>query len=151
MQLDAWVVMPNLVHGIIVITSDECRGEALPAEGSSAANASPLQRPAGVAPGSLGAIIGNFKSVAARRINGLRGTPGAPVWQRNYYEHVARDERELNAIRQYIVDNPARWDYDTYNPAATGLDPRAVSSWPDLGFTRRVDRPTPRPGAGCAV
>ena len=80
-------------------------------------------------PGSLGVIVGNFKSVTARRVNRLRRTPGAPVWQRNYYEHVVRDERALNAIRQYIADNPARWAWDTYNPSAAGPDPQAADLW----------------------
>ena len=128
-QVDAWVVMPNHVHGILIITSDAGRGEALRAGEPPARNASPLPRPAGVAPGSLGAIVGNFKSVTARRINRLRGTPGAPVWQRNYYEHIVRDEHALNAIRQYVVDNPARWAFDTYNPGAAGPDPRASELW----------------------
>ena len=52
--------------------------------------------------GSLGALVGSFKTNAAVAINKLRRTPGAPVWQRNYYERVVRDERELNAIREYI-------------------------------------------------
>jgi putative transposase len=77
----------------------------------------------------LGAIIGNFKSVTARRINRLCHTPGTPVWQRNYYEHIVRDERTLNAIRQYIADNPARWAWDTYNPSAVGPDPQAGDLW----------------------
>lgn len=69
---------------------------------------------------SLGAIVGSFKSVFARRINRLYRTPGAPVWQRNYYERVIRDERELAAIREYILDNPRKWADDTYNPANAG-------------------------------
>ena len=81
------------------------------------------KRPRGVTPGSLGAIVGNFKSVTARRINRIRRTPGMPVWQRNYYEHVVRNESGLNAIRQYIAGNPARWKWDTCNPAASGPDP----------------------------
>lgn len=92
--LDAWVVMPNHVHGIIVITG---RGEAL----SATDDASPLREgggPRGAAPGSLAAIIQNVKAVSARRINALRGSPGARVWQRNYYEHVIRNDRELWAI-----------------------------------------------------
>jgi REP element-mobilizing transposase RayT len=63
----------------------------------------------------LGAIVGNFKSVAARRINHVRKTPGAPLWQRNYYEHIIRNERALNAIRRYIEHNPARWERDRYH------------------------------------
>lgn len=60
--------------------------------------------------------MAGFKSVTAKRINLLRGTPRSPVWQRNYYEHVVRDESELNAIREYVLSNPARWDDDDNNP-----------------------------------
>jgi putative transposase len=49
-------------------------------------------------------------------INGLRGTPGIPVWQRNYYEHVVRHEDDLDRIRRYIQDNPRRWAFDRDNP-----------------------------------
>ena len=59
----------------------------------------------------------------------MRATPGTPVWQRNYWEHVIRSERALTAIRQYILDNPARWSHDRYNPAATGPDRRAAELW----------------------
>jgi REP element-mobilizing transposase RayT len=111
-RLDEWVIMPNHIHGILVIV-----GDPLP------------RRASGVEAGSLGAIVGNFKSVAARRINRLRGTPGMPVWQRNYYEHVVRDEGTLKAIRQYIADNPAQWEWDTYNPTAVGPDSRAAELW----------------------
>jgi REP element-mobilizing transposase RayT len=57
----------------------------------------------------LGAIVGNLISVTARRINRMRKTPGTTIWQRNYYERIARNERELNAIRQYIYSNPVNW------------------------------------------
>jgi putative transposase len=154
-QLDAWVVMPNHVHGIIAIVDDpHGRGEASqqsPAPANQVASAgtglagepvtgdaSPLRkRPSGAPAGSLGAIVGNFKAVTARRINRMRRAPGAPVWQRNYYEHVVRDERALKAIRQYIADNPARWAWDTYNPAAAGPDPQAAELWRLLQETTR--------------
>ena len=61
--------------------------------------------------------MAGFKSVTAKSINQVRGAPGAPVWQRNYYEHVVRNEAELMAIREYVVGNPARWDDDENNPA----------------------------------
>ncbi len=51
------------------------------------------------------------------RINKLRGTPGYPVWQRNYYEHIIRHENELNEIKEYIVDNSSSWNEDIYNSA----------------------------------
>ena len=60
--------------------------------------------------------MGAFKTVSTKRINLLRATPGAPVWQRNYYEHVIRNEGDLFAIRKYIADNPAQWALDEENP-----------------------------------
>ena len=68
--------------------------------------------PRGPMAGSVGAIIGQFKSITAKRINTLRNVPGQPVWQRNYYERIIRDERALNAIRRYILNNPANWTKD---------------------------------------
>jgi hypothetical protein len=70
-----------------------------------------------VAPGSLGAKVRAFKAAAARRINARRGTPGAPVWQPDYYERIIRNDFELDRIRQYILDNPAKWEDDPENPA----------------------------------
>jgi REP element-mobilizing transposase RayT len=66
----------------------------------------------------LGAIIGQYKSLVTKQINRARGTPGTPVWQRNYYEHIIRNGDELDRIRQYIANNPARWQHDRENPAA---------------------------------
>ena len=60
-------------------------------------------------------IVRAFKAFSARRMNEMRGTPG-PVWQRNYYEHVIRDETEWNRIREYIRDNPLNWAQDRENP-----------------------------------
>ena len=57
-----------------------------------------------------------FKSFSARR-NELRGAAGAPVWQRNYYEDIIRNERSLGVIRDYIAGSPARWDADQLHPA----------------------------------
>jgi len=68
--------------------------------------------PTNVMPGSLGAIVRSYKSAVAKRINEIRATPGAPVWQRNYYEHIIRDEAECRRIREYIVTNPLRWEND---------------------------------------
>jgi REP element-mobilizing transposase RayT len=121
-ELDAFVIMPNHVHGIIVI-HESCRGEASVVEihGSntpSKSDASPLrQRPNGTQPGSLSAIVQNFKSISTRKMNAARDAPGMPVWQRGYYEHVVRNEAELMAIGEYIEGNPARWDDDENNPA----------------------------------
>jgi len=119
-ELDEFVVMPNHLHGIVVIGDDASagRGEAF---FCTTKNASPLQpQPSppshGTASGSVGAIIQNFKSVSTRKINALRDTAGAPVWHRNYYEHIVRNEKSLNAIRKYISANSANWANDDENP-----------------------------------
>lgn len=65
----------------------------------------------------LSKIVGRFKMVSAKQINDLRGLRGSAVWQRNYYEHIVRNEESLRRIRQYIADNPAQWEFDRENPA----------------------------------
>ena len=67
-------------------------------------------------PRSVGSFIAGFKSAATKRVNAHRTAPGLEVWQRNYYEHIIRDDAELARIRQYILDNPAQWDADPENP-----------------------------------
>lgn len=65
--------------------------------------------------------IDSIKSAVTKRINKLRNTPGKPVWQRNYYEHIIRNENDLNRIRKYILNNPEQWQFDHENPACTGM------------------------------
>ena len=119
-KIDAFVIMPNHVHGILCILEPEGIANVV------ARHASPVRRgrEGGVPPRSLGAIVGSFKSSVARQANELRGTPGLPVWQTNYYEHVIRDEDELNRIRRYIEGNPARWAEDPENPERVQRDAR---------------------------
>lgn len=113
-QLDAWVVMPNHVHGILILANQAPVGARQPGDAHPAASHPPIPV---VAPetrrkataGSLGAIIGSYKSQVTRRINGCRHTPAALVWQRGFYEHIVRSLDELDRIRVYIRDNPSRW------------------------------------------
>ena len=127
-----FVVMPNHVHGIVWLNGNRGSGarhgrtrdgDPIAASGGKSelagcsGGASPL-RGGGCATGSLGAVVGAFKSAATKRVNALRGTPGAPVWQRGYHERVIRSERHLAAARAYILDNPRRWAEDRLNPAA---------------------------------
>jgi putative transposase len=102
------------------LADDPTPGEADPQDRESRLDASPLQS------GSLGAIIGNYKSVSTRRINRVRGTPGIRFWQRNYWEHIIRDEQSLSRIREYIQSNPARWVEDQLHPDAP---PNAFNRW----------------------
>jgi len=115
--LDAFVVMPNHVHGILVITD--------PAPTVGATVGATLV----VAP-TVGNIIGAFKSrVTVEYIRGVKTSGWPPfrgrLWQRNYYEHIIRNERALNAIRQYIMENPRRWHRDREKEARSASDPLA--------------------------
>ena len=65
----------------------------------------------------LGRLIGAFKTVSTKQINLLRDAEGQVVWQRNYYERIIRDEREMNRIHRYIESNPSMWADDDENPA----------------------------------
>ncbi len=94
-----YIVMPNHFHGIIIINAD-CRGGVTP----------PLRKY------TLGQIVAYFKYQTVKQINQIRKTPGIPVWQRNYYEHIIRNKKELDNIRRYIEANPVLWEYDMENP-----------------------------------
>ncbi|HPA47898.1 MAG TPA: hypothetical protein PK395_19190 [bacterium] len=72
---------------------------------------------------TLGSLVAGFKSAVTTRINQIRNTPGCPVWQRNYYEHVIRSERDLNHLREYIAANPFRWCEDEENPGTDSVTP----------------------------
>jgi REP element-mobilizing transposase RayT len=94
LDLDAFVVMPDHIHGVIVITKTKGCSKA------------PSSFPRGTQPGSLGAILQSFKALSTRKINQARSTSGRTVWQRNYYEQIIRDEAHLAHIRRYIAANP---------------------------------------------
>ncbi|OGW72566.1 MAG: hypothetical protein A2Y02_02505 [Omnitrophica bacterium GWA2_52_12] len=117
--LDSFVIMPNHIHGIIVIAGSEKTVEepsvfvgAIPT--TAGRHELPLRSERRKM--LLPKLVGRLKMVTAKRINELRGTPGAPVWQRNYYEHVIRDEKSLSEMREYIANNPKQWDLDENNP-----------------------------------
>lgn len=161
-ELDAFVVMPNHLHGTIIITGKAGTDDAIGANDSpnsvdmtvgadrrppdddiglhvggrapdrgiksnvgadrrppdddiglhvGAHGRAPLRRQ----PKSIGSIIAGFKSTVTKQINTIRNTPGAPVWQRNYYEHIIRNEEAFTRIQQYIIENPAQWQYDQEN------------------------------------
>ncbi|MFQ5863408.1 MAG: transposase, partial [Candidatus Brocadiales bacterium] len=114
-DIDEFVIMPNHLHGIIILNVGAgpraCPGE----EG----------QPQGVAPTktlALPDIIYSFKSLTTKRyIKGVKQNGWEPFerhfWQRNYYEHVIRNEEDLNEIREYVINNPLKWAIDSENPA----------------------------------
>jgi putative transposase len=113
--LDAWVIMPNHMHGIVEVTGNWKRPGSLALlvwRGSHRRLTHSQAFPTGNNRGTLGAIIGSFKSGTTRQINLLRRMSGAPLWQRGYYERIVRDCTALTRFRQYIAENPARWSED---------------------------------------
>ena len=89
--MDESIVMPNHLHGIIILESST---------GSTK---------------SISEIIRGFKTFSSKEINKERGFRGVPVWQRNYYDRIMRNELELDRVRQYIINNPQNWDADKNN------------------------------------
>jgi len=117
--LDAFVVMPNHVHGIIVLLPDRPPVGA-GFEGDRDAGYRTARKPAPIRKRHpLSEIVRGFKTFSARRINAMHGTQGQPFWQRNYYERVIRNARELEATREYIANNPLHWELDRENPDRT--------------------------------
>ena len=114
---DAFVIMPNHVHGIILTVGAGFK-------------------PASTGPANihgLSEMVRAFKTFSARRINEQRHTPGLTVWQRNYYEHVIRNDESLKRIREYIVNNPLQWALDRENldiGIGAGLKPAPTEDEP---------------------
>ena len=148
-ELDAFVVMPNHIHGIILLhdpnddprteraqepnQADTSRGyasrrDAACRDASRSVRTDPIRAHTSTATNHqgtahakaprkpLGRLIGAFKTVSTKRINQLLGTPGKAMWQGRFHDHIIRNEESLNAVRQYIAENPAKWDEDRENP-----------------------------------
>ena len=118
-ELGAHIIMPNHIHGIIVITDDESAFDVVDAQHVGATQwvaptTIPNARPNGPKRGSLGAIIGSYKMAVTRQIGREHNATG--IWQRNYYERIIRNEREMDNIWRYIESNPTQWDDDDENP-----------------------------------
>jgi putative transposase len=136
-ELDAYVVMPNHFHAIFFIQDSPgvpgATHRVAPTKNHSAL-AGKTHRPTGPKPSSVGAVMAQFKSLVTKRINDSPQNRGGSVWQRNYYEHVIRDEESLNRIREYIATNAQRWHLDRENYQAIGKD--GFDDWLAT-FTRR--------------
>lgn len=113
-RTDEYVVMPNHFHGIINVGAAPCGRPSIHNESG---------QPRRVTP-TLADIVHWFKTMTTNQyIRGVKRGDWPPfhkkLWQRNYYEHIIRDEEELDHFRQYIGDNPANWQKDEENPDAT--------------------------------
>ena len=123
-ELDVFVVMPNHFHGIIKLNDDDGgASQRTNIGGGESQSENPRKGELQFAPTgfsspsrTVGAIVRGFKSASTKRINALRRTPGVLVWQRNYYDRTVRNQKEMNRIQEYIVNNPLQWFYDEENP-----------------------------------
>jgi putative transposase len=117
---DASVIMPNHFHGIVAIVGAAPCGRPTSGRTSPVSNQIPQGHPQG-GPTALGNILDWFKTMTTnayiRGVEQYRWQPfPGKLWQRNYYEHIIRDENDLNSIREYIITNPARWADDEEKP-----------------------------------
>jgi len=138
-KLDEWVIMPNHFHGIVIINDYSGDDQSLGARDAPldlgardapldlGARDAPLQQK----PNSLSSCIAGFKSAVTKRINLLRQNTDPPIWQRNYYESILRDEKYLAVVREYIINNPKNWPNDRdYLP----IDQQSQELYLDLLF-----------------
>lgn len=155
-ELDAFVIMPNHVHAILIISDDVfCRGEVTSplwdGGGDKRGVGSTSQRDDGGKPGektsplhdgnmnkpgsplreprkhTLGQLFAYFKYQTTKIINHKNDTPGRRIWQRNYWEHVIRNGKSYDTIKQYILENPLHWAQDEENPMRTTLNALSVA------------------------
>jgi len=109
--LDAWVIMPNHLHAIVIIEQSQ-DGVEPPQQGTR--EGPPSKSPKNWQRNSLGTIINQFKSKCTKRIRSA-GYPDFG-WQSRFYDHIIRDDQSLTQIRAYIQNNPSQWDLDKENP-----------------------------------
>ena len=124
LMLDEYIVMPNHFHGIIIVINNDSRGTL-----QRAPTFEQFGKPVS---NSIPTVIRSFKSATTKRINEIRATPGIPVWQRNYYEHIIRKEEPFKRTREYILTNPLRWHLDRENPYRKGEDD--FDRWLEIQF-----------------
>jgi len=122
-DIDSYVIMPNHLHGIIIFKNNrrggvpppnktECLMQEIetPRSAGMGGETPPLRMP------TLGQAVAFYKYRTTKLNNEISGAPGRKIWQRDYYDHIIRNEKELDAIRKYIAENPAKWAEDKDNP-----------------------------------
>ncbi len=114
-DLHAFVVMPNHLHGILAITVGARYNVPLRSENALSIQAEHFGKPT---TGSLPTIIRTYKAAVSREIGARFGDRYSSVWQRNYYERVLRDGKEFSDAARYILENPSKWEFDRENPQA---------------------------------
>ncbi len=127
---DCFVIMPNHIHAVVVIDKNDhddntvethSRASLQNTGRASLRQNDPKSGVALLRPRSVSSFVAGFKSSATKQINEYRHTPGMPVWQPRFHDHIIRNENELNRIRQYILHNPAKWPEDKFNSVKNTL------------------------------
>jgi len=128
LKLDEFVIMPNHIHGIMIIDNNDIPTSAGIVETglfvetglkpvSTRTTSTPTKTPNKKQHG-LFEFVRALKTFSSRRINELRNSPGTPVWQSRFHDRIVRNENELNSIREYIKNNPINWETDDLNMEA---------------------------------
>ena len=112
-KMHEFVVMPNHIHGIVEITVGANGRSPIQSPAQSPLQSSPIKK--SMQPRSIGSLVGGFKSSFTTKMNHMDGTPKRQLWQRNYWEHIIRNDNEYQRITQYIMDNPKKWALDKLN------------------------------------
>jgi putative transposase len=120
--LDAFVVMPNHVHGVLALV-----GAGLAPPG---VNTTTMPTAEHSGEYSLPDVIGAFKSISTIQVNRFLSRRGWPLWHRSYYEHIIRDGEDMKNVQRYILENPWNWSLDPENPEATKRDRSSLSPGP---------------------
>lgn len=113
-ELGEFIIMPNHIHGIIIINTPATVGADCVRPNNIDNTTGECNSPLRVSMQTLGSIIGGYKSTVTRQINNLNVVPKQKIWQRNYYEHIIRNEKSYNSITDYITTNPINWQSDDY-------------------------------------
>ena len=123
-KMDEYMIMPNHIHGIVEIIAGAnvgANGRSPVQDNLPVGNKSPVGQCKRANPipkmqsGSISSLISGFKSSVTKKINKIRSMPREKMWQRNYWEHIIRDENEYYRISEYIKNNPLKWDNDKLN------------------------------------
>uniref|UniRef100_Q3AU66 Transposase IS200-like domain-containing protein n=1 Tax=Chlorobium chlorochromatii (strain CaD3) TaxID=340177 RepID=Q3AU66_CHLCH len=115
-ELDVFQIMPNHMHGIIVlneISVEDVGAGFTPAQNNALSN---IRAGASPAP-TVSEIVGTYKSLVANgclKIYTTKNETMGKLWQRNYYEHIIRNEQSYQSFSEYIINNPAKWEDDTF-------------------------------------
>ena len=118
-ELDLSVVMPNHVHGIVLISNpaDGLRRDTIyrvPTPATAPADPTPQETFSRPVVGSFAAIIRSYKATVTREMNRRLPNEAFPLWQGRYHDHIIRNEADLNRIQEYVINNPARWHEDVF-------------------------------------